>query len=124
MDQMIRCYSVKAGSRRWPVHVFYNVIDLALVNSWIVFKHVCKSNISRRDYIQLISEELTGNTPQRKNEIAANPRENCAPPPNKIRKTCLSKKCKNRTTDVCELCNKPVCGKCTTKQCRLCNPKA
>ena len=27
-DQMARKYSVKAGSRRWPIHVFYNVIDL------------------------------------------------------------------------------------------------
>ena len=31
-DQMSRCYSVKAGSRRWPIHV-YNVIDMALINS-------------------------------------------------------------------------------------------
>ncbi|GFU05540.1 hypothetical protein TNCV_3291691 [Trichonephila clavipes] len=27
-DQMARKYSAKAGSRRWPVHVFYNILDL------------------------------------------------------------------------------------------------
>ena len=33
VDQMTRKYSVKAACRRWPVHVFYNVIDLAIINS-------------------------------------------------------------------------------------------
>ena len=47
LDQMSRCYSVKAGSRRWPTHVFYYVIDMALINSWIIYKHVCNSSISR-----------------------------------------------------------------------------
>ncbi|XP_071061469.1 piggyBac transposable element-derived protein 4-like [Pseudochaenichthys georgianus] len=29
LDQMARQYSVKGGTRRWPVAVFYNVLDLA-----------------------------------------------------------------------------------------------
>ena len=33
LDQTTRIYSVKAASRRWPMHVFYNIIDLALINS-------------------------------------------------------------------------------------------
>ena len=33
LDQMSRLYSVKAASRRWPVHIFYNIIDMALINS-------------------------------------------------------------------------------------------
>ena len=37
-DQMSRCYSVKAGSRLWPIHVFYNVKDMALINSWIILQ--------------------------------------------------------------------------------------
>ncbi|GFT90435.1 DDE_Tnp_1_7 domain-containing protein [Trichonephila clavipes] len=32
-DQMSRKYSVKAGSRRWSVHVLYNILDLAENNS-------------------------------------------------------------------------------------------
>ena len=38
IDQMARKYSVRAASRRWPIHVFYNAIDLALINSWILFR--------------------------------------------------------------------------------------
>ena len=33
IDQMTRKYSVKAASRRWLIHMFYNVIDLAQINS-------------------------------------------------------------------------------------------
>lgn len=28
-DQMARKYTVKAGSRRWPLQIFYNILDLA-----------------------------------------------------------------------------------------------
>ena len=57
---MFRLYSVKAASRRWPVQIFYGVIDMALIKSWVIYKAVCKSNISRRVYIQKVCEELTG----------------------------------------------------------------
>ena len=63
IDQMTRSYSVKAARRRWPILVFNNIIDLALTKSWIVYKNVCKSSISRRKYVQKISEELNGNVP-------------------------------------------------------------
>ena len=60
LDQMSRCYSVKAGSRHWPIYVFYDVIGMALTNSWVIYKHVCNSSISRRMFIQRVSEELSG----------------------------------------------------------------
>ena len=28
LDQMSRCYSEKSAIRGWPMHVFYNVLDL------------------------------------------------------------------------------------------------
>ena len=52
LDQMSKLYSVKTTSRRWPIHIFYNAIDMALINSWVINKAVCKSSISRRVYIQ------------------------------------------------------------------------
>ena len=60
---MAKKYSVKAASRRWPIHVFYNVIDLALTNSWILFQDICKSGISRQKFIQRVVKKLTGTTP-------------------------------------------------------------
>ena len=37
-DQMARQYSVKAGTRRWPVAVFYNILDLAGINAFVLNK--------------------------------------------------------------------------------------
>ena len=114
LDQMAKIYFVKAANTRWPIHVFYNTIDLALINSWIVYKNVCKPGISRRKYIQKISEELTGNAP---NSTQTESREaNIQSPPAKCRRSCWTRQCKNRTTDVCDNCVKPVCGKCEKKR--------
>jgi len=63
VDQMSRKYSVKAASRRWPVHVFYNVIHLAIINSWVLYKETCRSRISRREHMQRVAEELCGTSP-------------------------------------------------------------
>ena len=51
-DQILRLYSTTSGSRRWPMHVFYNIVDMALMNSHIVYKSVIKSSISRKHFIQ------------------------------------------------------------------------
>ena len=54
LDQMSRLYLVKATTRRWPVNTFYSVIDMSLINSWVIYKAVCKSSISRRTYIHKV----------------------------------------------------------------------
>lgn len=126
---MARIYSVKAASRRWPIHVFYNVLDLALINSWIIYKQVCSSKISRRIFIQKICEELTGHSPTSRHHAAlpqvtlqneAGDKESRDPPPKKIRRTCNSANCRNLTTDLCVSCGKTVCGPCATKKCPSC----
>ena len=63
VNQLTRKYFVKAASRRWPIHVFFNVIDLALINSWILFRDIRKSGVSSRKFAQRVVEELTGTTP-------------------------------------------------------------
>jgi hypothetical protein len=42
VDQMCKMYSTKAGSRRWPLAVFFNVLDLASVNAKILYSEVSK----------------------------------------------------------------------------------
>ena len=46
--------------------MFYNVIHMALINSWIICKHACNFSIMRRMYIQRVSKELTGDTPNKR----------------------------------------------------------
>lgn len=115
---MSRMYSVKAGGRRWPVHVFYNILDMSLINAWVVHKAVTGASISRKQFIQKIVVQLTeardaAEKPQNKQEPLAAPA--------KIRRTCSSGKCKrNRTCDVCSMCEKPLCGRCTVFLCPKC----
>ena len=35
-DQMTRQHLVKAGTRRWPVAMFYSILDLASVNAFML----------------------------------------------------------------------------------------
>ena len=104
IDQMTRMYSVKAASRRWPNHVFYNVIGLALINSWILYITVNNSSITRKQYIQKVCEELTGNI---QNENVAPDSVDADAPAPKRRATCSTGRCnKNRTLDRCYCYNK------------------
>ena len=123
-DQTTRIYSVKAASRRWSVHVFYNVVDMALINSWILYKQVCQSSISRREFMQRVAEELIGSAPtvtrKRRDEEVCSPNDTSASSIVKRRVTCSTSMCRNRTTDMFQECNKPVCGKCATRKCKLC----
>ena len=36
MDQKSRNHSVRAGTRRWPMAVFYNLLDMAVTNARLV----------------------------------------------------------------------------------------
>ena len=113
IDQMTRKYFVKAASRKWSIHVFYNVINLALINSWILFRDICKSSVSRQKFAQLVVEELTGKTlgdNAGKNAVAVRNPLKTNEPPEKKRKTCVTLKCRNRTMDSCNTCRSTVCG--------------
>ena len=76
---MATLYSIKAASRRWPVHVFYNVVYMVFINSWILYKQVCQSSISRREFMQRVAEELTGSAPtvtrKRRDEKVCSPND-------------------------------------------------
>ena len=37
LDQMVRCYSKKRMTRRWPMVVFFNMIDISALNAIIVW---------------------------------------------------------------------------------------
>ena len=86
--------------------MFYNVIDMALINSWIFCKHFCNSSISRRMFIERVSDELTGGTPNKRLQTESNAAVAECAPTSKKRKTCCGKGCRNRATDICVICKK------------------
>ena len=59
-DQMARKYTVKSGSRRWPLQIFFNILDLAAINAWILYNEKTKENILRKFYINRFLQVLKG----------------------------------------------------------------
>lgn len=124
IDQMAKKYSVKAPSRRWPVQVFYNILDLAAINSWILYKKLSQKKISRKKYILDLARELVGqdthslitpSTLQPDNSISPEPLEERSGK----RKRCYVQKCKNKTNKSCVSClllKKPLCGSCNVNK--------
>ena len=57
-DEIACQYSVKAGTRRWPVVVFYNILDLVCINAFVLYKERTGGFISWRDFISKLATEL------------------------------------------------------------------
>jgi hypothetical protein len=53
-------YSTRAAVRQWPVHVFYNILDIATTNVLITYRGVTGKNTSRRAFLRQLTEELRG----------------------------------------------------------------
>ena len=116
LDAMCRMMSTKAGCRRWPLAVFFNILDLAAVNAWIIYKKRTGINISRRNFIRKLSEELIG----LEEPLAGADHPTPSTSGSKKRKldkrvVCSVKRnCKrNLTATCCSSCKLPVCGMCT-----------
>ena len=125
LDKMVRQYSVKAASRRWPIHVFSNILDISLLNAWVIYRGVTSESISRREFIQKVVESLiekcSNEIKRTNNALAAGAGADDVLPKKKERLTCVTKLCKrNRTQNKCRKCNQPLCGKCAVSVCPTC----
>lgn len=119
LDQMARNFTTKSACKRWTFQVFCNMLDLAGINGWILYKEVTGSNISRRDYLLAVAEELVNI--HHEQETTVKPPK----PANKVnlnsRRTCQIGLCnENKTTTTCMKCEKYVCGSCTSINLKVC----
>ena len=70
VDQMARHYSVKRSTRRWPLALFFDILDLACLNAFTVyckFLHNLKGKKLRRQFLLELGKELV--KPQIKKRI-------------------------------------------------------
>ncbi|GBP70198.1 Actin-related protein 10 [Eumeta japonica] len=61
MDQMIRKYTSQRRSSRWPMAMFFNMLDISSLASYIIYydnKMIAKKTTERRQFIRKLSEEL------------------------------------------------------------------
>lgn len=106
-DSMLRLYSTRTASRRWPVTIWHNLLDVALLNSWIVFKESTKCDVPRKVFLLNLVEQLAKTTrvafplsrfPSLTQETSNNKRK------------CGVVMCKNRQSAKCRSCGMLLCG--------------
>ena len=125
VDQMARNYSTRSGTRRWPIHTFYNILDLAGINAWVIFKEVTREKITRRQFLQQLVEELSAPYMSQRSQHHVEESEEAGTPKSRKGMCQLKNRCqKNKSIGTCDSCNKRVCGKCSTTKytCLECKP--
>jgi hypothetical protein len=131
LDSMCRQMSTKAGCRRWPLAVFYNILDFAAINAWIIFKKSTNRQVARRNFLLRLSSQLRRDDDQLQSAGPVRPGRQPRPivgphvprpPPLESRVNCLVRShcTKNRTVTRCSVCVLPVCGQCTANVCTKC----
>ena len=67
MDQIVRCFTTKRKTRRWPIVIFYNILDISALNALIVYMSYNKENYTakrgnglRRSLLISLAKELAG----------------------------------------------------------------
>lgn len=125
-DAMLKATSVKVACRRWTVHVFWNLIDIILLNAFIVYKEVNKSKISRIQFLRNVIAELLDEPHGGEANESLLAGERNLPSDFKLvsKKRCQKKiVCtNNHTTTTCVSCGEPVCGSCSFWLCMVCEP--
>ena len=59
-DQMACLCITRSASRRWPVAVWNNSLDIAAINSYLLYKRATSNRITRRQFILMLVENLLG----------------------------------------------------------------
>ncbi|KAK3861559.1 hypothetical protein Pcinc_032471 [Petrolisthes cinctipes] len=58
-DQRCCALSCSRKTRRWPLCLFYGIINLAMVNSYIIYQSKERTPMTRRDYHRHVAEKLS-----------------------------------------------------------------
>ena len=108
-DQMTRLYTTRSASRRWPLAVWGNILDIAAINAKVLFVKSDGKHISRRQFIFQLIKNLCNEPEPTVSFFDAIP----AAYPTCKRRKCHGKSCNNATTCLCLSCTKPTCGTCS-----------
>ena len=132
-DQMARQHLVQEGTRRRPVAVFCNNLDLAGINVFVLYKKRTGDKVSRRDFLFKLATELREDyivERSSRNATIARP-HSLSTASKKTTKAEKSKQCQiaanctqNKTSKVCFKCNKTICGKCKATELSECFTRA
>ncbi|XP_070400472.1 piggyBac transposable element-derived protein 1-like isoform X2 [Nothobranchius furzeri] len=119
-EQVARKYSVRTATRRWPVAVFYNMLDLAAANAYVLYKACTGSTDTRRLFLHHLAMELrSGFMREKASAAAADTTAATAAAaalhnlPNWTTQCQVRKNCnRNRSRFCCVKCHRYTCAKC------------
>lgn len=140
IDKKCSIYSSSRKTRRWPMAIFYRILDLAGTNAFVLYESCPGAKLRRGDFILSLARELV--LPILKERVYNNrlPRElrltiarvlgKDLPPPQlqfqppgpagrKLCSICPSK-LKRQTRYNCFSCKKPICLQCSSPTCKDC----
>jgi len=66
MDQMTRTYSCRRKTRRWPLVVFYNILDISAINAHVVWKALNPNWNSNKSHKRKLSPPIRKGTSRSK----------------------------------------------------------
>lgn len=116
-DQMNRQYSTVSASRRWPLAIWSNLLNIRAINAWIIFKKLTRSSISRRNFMMQLIESLCQK--ECKSNTKGEQRKRIPKEQNipsfvvEKRRKCRHTDCRNCSSTLCKTCLKITCGKCS-----------
>lgn len=58
LDQMCKSYSAQRKTRRWPLALFYGLLNIIGINSMVIFNEATKIKQTRRKYLQTLGFSL------------------------------------------------------------------
>uniref|UniRef100_A0A182K3S6 PiggyBac transposable element-derived protein domain-containing protein n=1 Tax=Anopheles christyi TaxID=43041 RepID=A0A182K3S6_9DIPT len=60
IQQMCAMHNVVRSTRRWPLAVFFNLMNLSAINAWCIYRlnHPEEAKVSRRDFLVTMALEL------------------------------------------------------------------
>jgi hypothetical protein len=128
LDKIVRTYSVVRKSRRWPMALFGNLVDMAAYNAYVVFQAIWPDHNRNKSHrrrlflhslgMEMISGSVNHRTPLTTVPISTSEEETkkrgrCAFCPRNIDK---------KTFDTCSVCGKNVCSGHARRACYSCIP--
>ena len=133
LDQMVRYHTSKSSTRRWPVAVFFSILDCACINAYIIYCLTTKLKLSRRQFMLELIKELckpkdgVGSIPLSPAvdhivSIALPGTSGLAHQARK-RKECQFVACRNKSSSFCQNYGKVCCGKHRSEKVTIVNCK-
>lgn len=126
MDSCIEDFSVKRKTNRYPLVVFFNILDIAVFNSYVIAKEgdIISTRKCRRDYmkslafslarenmmIRMNNDKVYGQVKESFRRFGLEREPQIQPPRNlpNTPKQCAHDQCRRKTRSTCDICQKRV----------------